>query len=233
MSLLFRRVSLRAMQSLMTTRAMNGVAYIVLPAVTTGVYRMPTVASFSTKSKKGGNKGGKDDSAPDVKLPDVKSVEKSMDGTVNWVASEFAKLKVGRVSADLFSNLPVESYGTVGKAGQVTLKSNTKLLVALYDPVMGKAVADAIRNCGLNLNPTIEGNNVMANIPRPSKESRDALVKTAQKLAEKAKTDIRNMRKDCMDGIKKCKGSVAEDDIKRFTKEVHIAVVTVVSRRFH
>ncbi len=139
-----------------------------------------------SKNKKGASKGGNSEEAvPAVKLPEISKFEKNMDGTINWMTNEFAKLKVGRVSADLFTNLPVESYGTVGKAGQVTLKSNTKLVVSVYDPSIAKAVADAIRDCGLNLNPTIEGSNVMATIPRPSKESRDVMVKAANKLSEK------------------------------------------------
>jgi ribosome recycling factor len=140
----------------------------------------------SKKGAKGGkDKGGDDDTAPAVKLPDIKVYEKSMDGTLNWVTNELSKMKIGRISADMFTNLPVESFGTVGKAGQVTLKSNTKLVVAVFDPSMTKPVADAIRACGLNLNPIVEGSNVMATIPKPSKESRDAMVKAAQKLAEK------------------------------------------------
>lgn len=155
------------------------------------------------KNKKGGNqKGGKggDDAAevPAMKLPEISKFDKTMDGTITWMTNEFAKLKVGRVSADLFSNLSVESYGTVGKAGQVTLKSNTKLVVSVYDPSMAKPVADAIRDCGLNINPTIEGSNVMATIPRPSKESRDLMVKAAIKLAEKVRVLMMVQMSSCM-----------------------------------
>jgi hypothetical protein len=158
------------------------------------IVRYPTAAIASgfhssayVCNKKGG-KGKKEvDSTTEtaVALPDVKAYDKGIEGTVNWFSTELSKLKVGRVSADLFNNLPVESYGTVGKAGQVTLKSNAKLVVSVFDPEIATAVADAIRNCGLNINPTIEGSNVMATIPRPSKESRDALVKNVAKLSEK------------------------------------------------
>ncbi len=139
----------------------------------------------SKKGQKGKDKYNEDEVMQSIKLPEIKSYEKSMDGTLTWVSNEFAKMKVGRISADLFSNLNVESHGSLGKAAQITMKSNSKLVVAVYDPSMVKSVADAIRGCGLNLNPTIEGTNVLANIPKPSKESRDALVKSAQKVAEK------------------------------------------------
>jgi ribosome recycling factor len=183
-------------------------------------------ASVISLAKKGGGKdkgkGSKDDdnSAP-VVLPDLKTFDKTMENTVNWFTSEMSKLKVsGRVGVDLFSNLPVESYGTVGKAGQVTMKTPTKLVIALYDPAIGTAVCDALRNCGLGINPSVEGTTVTATIPKPSQESRDLMLKSASRAAEKARLDIRNVRKNANDSFKSYKGKVSEDDIKRLTKEV-------------
>jgi ribosome recycling factor len=48
-----------------------------------------------------------------------------------------------------------------------------------------KSVANAIQECGLALNPVIENNLVSVFIPKPSKESREVLVKTASRMAEK------------------------------------------------
>lgn len=174
------------------------------------------------KVSKGKGKKGDDDEDDDApaELPDLKSVEKSMDNTLNWATLEIGKIKVGRVTADLFANLPVESYGTVGKAGQVTLKSSSKLVVALFDPAIGPAVAEAIRNCGLGINPQVEGNNVLANIPKPSKEARDMMLKNVTRIADKAKMDFRNFRKNAIDAVKGVKGKFSDDDIKRHTKQV-------------
>lgn len=46
-------------------------------------------------------------------------------------------------------------------------------------------VADAIRGCGLSLNPTTDGNKISIVMPKPSAEARDNLVKLAGKAAEK------------------------------------------------
>eukprot|EP01031_Cornospumella_fuschlensis_P022277 gene22277-27240_t len=180
--------------------------------------------------KKGGKKDSDSDddvggSKPSVELPKVKMFEGSMDNTVKWILGELAKIKVGAITADMFANisLPGTSYGTVGKAGQVVMKTSSKLVVSVFDPTLTNAVADALKSAGFNLNPTIEGNNVLATIPRPSKEAREQMIANASKMAEKAKLDVRNVRKRGLDEAKKAKNSVSEDDFRRFGKELEAA----------
>ncbi len=157
------------------------------PAVCVRVYHASGI-SYQAKAKKG--KKGDDDNdskKPVVELPNIKAYEQAMESTFKWFVNELAKIKVGSASVEMFANmqLPASSYGTVGRAGQVLLKTSTKLVVAVYDPSVTSLVADALRGCGLNLSPTIEGNNVTATIPRPSKESRELIIANASRIAEK------------------------------------------------
>lgn len=179
------------------------------------------------KNKKN-NKGKGDDDDGDggaaVKLPEAKDLEKSMDKKIERLVEEFSKIRAGKASADMFNNIYVDNGGSkvkLAEVGQITMKSPTKLSISVFDPALATAVANSIRDAGLGINPSIEGsNNVVANIPKPSKESRDAYVKVASKAAEKYKLEVRNVRKDGMDTIKKAKGNVSEDTTRRLTKEV-------------
>ena len=186
-----------------------------------------SVISYA-KNKKNNNKGKGDDDDDDggvaVKLPEVKDMEKVMDKKIERLVEEFSKIRAGKANADMFSNIYVDNGGSkvkLAEVGQITMKSPTKLSVSVFDPALATAVANSIRDAGLGINPSIEGsNNVVANIPKPSKESRDAFVKVASKSAEKFKLEVRNVRKDGMDTIKKAKGNVSEDTTRRLTKEV-------------
>lgn len=164
----------------------------------------------------------------EVALPDISDMQKKVDRTLGWYTREMAKLRVGRASADMFQDLTVGSYGSLSNVGQVTLKNPSNVSVAVYDPSMVNDVSNAIRNCGLELNPVVDNSTVNVYIPKPSKESRTALVRAAGKLAEKVKQDIRHSRKDFLDKTKKCKGSVSDDDIKRLTKEVEQSIEQAV-----
>ena len=141
------------------------------------------------KAKKGGSSGKKggnsDDDDAGPSLPDLTVTKKNMESVVERLSRELGKLKVGRASADMFNELQVGSYGSVSSAGQVTVKSSNTVCIAVYDPTMVKTVADAIKDCGQGFNPVIENSNVSVFIPKPSKESRDAVIKTASRVAEK------------------------------------------------
>jgi ribosome recycling factor len=199
------------------------------------------LAKAAKGSKKSSKKGGKnnkassegdDDDEDDddneevvvaVVLPDPKATDGAMDGALRRLAAEFSKLKAGAASADMFNDVTVDGYGALSNAGQVTVKSPTKIVVAVYDPSVSTLVADAIRKFTQNrLNPTVEGSLVNITVPKPSQESRDTVIKMLSKLGDKSKTEIRNHRKHTMDELKKAsKGSgVSEDAVKkvRFAK---------------
>lgn len=56
---------------------------------------------------------------------------------------------------------------------------------------MTKAVEDAVRESGMGLNPSSEGQGqVNIPIPKPTKESREAVAKVAAKHAEKVNTTM-------------------------------------------
>lgn len=164
--------------------------------------------------------GKSDQPVVKVELPDTKAFTAQIDRTLNWLTSEFAKVKVGHISPEFFANLSVGSYGALSHLAQISMKTSSKLVISVYDPNLVKAVVDAVKDCGLNLNPVVESSSVLANIPRPTKEARELMIKQLAKIAEKSKQDIRHFRKDCLDGAKKCKGSASEDEIKRHAKEV-------------
>lgn len=170
--------------------------------------------------KKGAKKGKDDDDAQDAELPSLQPYQASIARSIAWLQAEFDKNKFGSITPEYFQSLSLPGHGALGKLGQVTVRSGAHLSIAVYDTSLVSIVVDAVRGCGLNLNPVVDGSNVTASVPRATKETRDLMVKNLSKLADKIKGDIRNMRKDVIDGTKKLKGSVSEDDIKRHTKEI-------------
>lgn len=156
----------------------------------TSVRSFHTTKVVEAKAKKGGSKKGDDeDGSGGAQLPSIADTKMSMDTIVDRFSSELSKLKVGKASVDIFRDIQVGSYGSVSSAGQVTVKSASSVAIAVYDPTMVKTVADAIKDCGLGFAPTIENSVVSVFIPKPSKESRDALAKSAGQLGEKVHRD--------------------------------------------
>ena len=74
-------------------------------------------------------------------------------------------------------------------------------------PQLSTAIATAVRDAGLNLNPRVEGLVIKVPVPKPSRETRDANIKLAGKVAEAAKATIRRQRQAALDGLKKLDGA--------------------------
>jgi ribosome recycling factor len=69
----------------------------------------------------------------------------------------------------------------------------------------------------LGFNPSNDGQVIRIIIPALSEDRRKDLVKQVNKIAEdKGRLPVRNLRRDANDQIKKLKGTVSEDELKRF-----------------
>lgn len=162
------------------------------------------------------------DGAPIV-FPSIKELEQSMDRKFSRLAIEFAEMRGGRVTPDMFNHVSIEAHGTriaLQEIGQATLKTASKINISVYDPELVQAIVRGIRESGHGLSPISEGNNIIINVPKPSKEAREAMVKMAGRVAERVKQEIRGVRKDGLDAIKKLKSRISEDDTKKLSKEV-------------
>ena len=67
----------------------------------------------------------------------------------------------------------------------------------------------------MGITPENNGEIIRLNIPQPTEERRKDLVKQCNKIAEKAKVEVRNVRADIKDKLKKAiKDGLSEDNEK-------------------
>jgi ribosome recycling factor len=87
---------------------------------------------------------------------------------------------------------------------------------------MVSAVEKAIREAGLGLNPSSDGQLVRVPIPMLTEERRNELAKAAGRYAEGSKVAVRGVRRDGMDQIKTAekKAEIGQDDLKDWSDEV-------------
>jgi ribosome recycling factor len=118
-------------------------------------------------------------------------------------------IRSGAPDATIFDHININVDGmstTLNQVAQVKVNSPKLVSVSLYDPSHTDVVQAAVRDCGMNLNPTAEKGVVLVPIPKSSKENRDALIKQASGLAENTKVKVRGARKTGMDKLKKLGG---------------------------
>ena len=146
----------------------------------------PSLPLLAKKSK---GKAGKDEG--EVDLPDVTVYDTQMKRRVAAFQEELSQVRGGSASRDMLSNITVTAFGSkipLPETGQVSLKTPTALTIAVFDTSMTQYIVAAVRDAGMNLSPTVEGNNIVVNIPKPSKEAREMQIKAIGKMTEQAES---------------------------------------------
>jgi ribosome recycling factor len=157
--------------------------------------------------------------------PTLTDFEKRMDGALEALKKEFAGLRTGRASTTLLDPVVVEAYGQrmpLNQVGTVSAPEPRMLSVTVWDKGMVAAVAKAIREAGLGLNPLPDGSLVRIPIPELNEERRKELSKIAHKYAEQAKVAVRNVRRDGMEVLKKAEKDhhISQDEHRKMNDDV-------------
>jgi ribosome recycling factor len=158
----------------------------------------------------------------DVRLT---AFQDKMTAAVDVLRKELSGIRAGRASVALLEPVKVEAYGSLMPLNQVSSIStpDSRLIsVNVWDKSLVKPVEKAIRECGANLNPAIDGQVVRVPIPPLSEERRQELSKLAAKYAEGSKISIRNIRREAMDFVKQSEknGDIGEDELHALSEEI-------------
>lgn len=90
------------------------------------------------------------------------------------------------------------------------------LSIQPWDRSQNHAIAKAITDAGIGLNPQTMADSVMIKVPQVTEERRKDLCKIAKKFSEDAKVSVRTARQDSLKDIKTAKDAkeITEDDVK-------------------
>jgi len=167
--------------------------------------------------------------------PDLKDLEKRMNGALDALRHEFGGLRTGRAHISLLEPVMVESYGAsmpLVQVGTVSTPEARMLAVNVWDKTNVAAVEKGIRNAGLGLNPVVDGLSVRVPIPELTEERRVELTKVASGYAEQSKIAIRNVRRHGIDIAKAAEkdGDISKDDVKRAEDDIQKLTDTFVKK---
>jgi ribosome recycling factor len=155
----------------------------------------------------------------------LKEAEDKMHKSVESIRLELAKIRTGKATTALLDGIRVDYYGTptaLQHIGNVSVTDVHTLTVQPYDKGMLEHVVKAIQAANLGLNPVKDAEIVRVPIPTLNEERRRELVKLTKKFAEDGKVAIRNIRRDCIEHLKKSEKAehFSEDERKKGEQEV-------------
>ncbi len=158
-----------------------------------------------------------------------KDVEEKMKKAFGTVSREFSEIRGGRATPAFVEHITVDYYGAATPLKQlasVTAPEPHLLLIQPWDATVIHEIEKAIQAAGLGINPVVEGKLVRLPIPPLSGERRNDLTKLIHKLAEEGRVNIRTLRCDGNESVKKMKNDkqVTEDEV--FTGQDFIQKLT-------
>lgn len=159
---------------------------------------------------------------------ELDTAKESMQKSIDRLEVELLKVRAGKASPSMLSQVYVDYYGAktpLSQVANVSTPDPRTLSVQPWEKALVQNISKAIIDANLGLNPQSTGDIIMIAIPALTEERRTALVKQTKGYGEDAKVAIRIARKDANDTIKKFqKNGLPEDRAK--TIEVQIQEIT-------
>lgn len=155
----------------------------------------------------------------------VEQTKDKMAKTISVYSRELSTIRAGRASASLLDKISVDYYGAptpINQMAGIATPEARLITIQPYDKSILGDIEKAIMKSDLGITPTNDGTLIRIAIPALTEERRKELVKQVKKEAEEAKVNIRNVRRDGNDDLKKLEksGSITEDDLRSYTEEI-------------
>jgi len=146
--------------------------------------------------------------------------EHKMVRAVEVLERDLQGVRTGRASTSIVERLLVDYYGTptalVQLAG-ISVPESHQIVIQPWDRSVLGAIEKAILKSDIGLVPNVDGSVVRLNIPPLTEERRRDLVKQVHKRMEEARVEIRNLRREAADQLKKeeHEGTIGADEGRR------------------
>jgi ribosome recycling factor len=156
--------------------------------------------------------------------PLVTDTQHRMKKAVDHTLQEFSSLHTGKASPAMVEGVMVEAYGSMQplkSCAAVTTPDARLIQIQPWDTSLIKAIVQGVQAANLGFNPVPDGKLIRIPLPDMSRERRQEFVKTAQRLAEEGRIQVRGVRHDALSATKRAK--LPEDETKRIEKDIQTA----------
>ena len=146
-----------------------------------------------------------------------KDAEDKMKKALAAVTRELSELRGGRASPAFVEHVVVDYYGAATPLKQLAAVTAPEARLLVIQPWDGSLVQDiekAIQKAGLGITPIVDGKLIRLPIPPLTGDRRNELVKLVHKVAEEGRVNLRTLRRDANEVVKKLKAEkqISEDD---------------------
>lgn len=146
--------------------------------------------------------------------------DKNANSIINWFEGELAKVRSGRANLKMLDNVRAEYYGEqtpLIEMASLSIPEPREILIKPYEKSSVNLIQAALLKANLNLTPVVDGDKIRIKLPLLTEENRKENVKKVKAVGEKAKQEVRFIRRDTLNKIKSDK--IADKDLNKYFEE--------------
>jgi|SRR5690625_410690 len=155
----------------------------------------------------------------------MKDMREKMKLAVQAYSRNLATVRAGRANPSILDSVFVDYYGAstpLNQLANVSAPEPRLLVITPYDKSAIGDIEKAIQKADLGLTPSNDGDLIRINIPALTEERRKELVKVVGKYTEESRVQVRNIRRDANDQVRKFErdGELTEDESRNAQDQV-------------
>ena len=149
----------------------------------------------------------------------VKQLNEKMDKALQAFSRNLSTIRTGRANPSILNSVFVDYYGAstpLNQLATIGAPDARMLVITPFDKTSISEIEKAIQKANLGVSPSSDGNIIRINIPTLTEDRRKELVKVVGKFAEESRVQIRNVRRDSNEQLKKAEknGELTEDELR-------------------
>ena len=140
--------------------------------------------------------------------PIIETSTKKMDKVIDHLKDELSTIRTGMASPAMLNHVEVDYYGTptpVNQIAGISVQEGRIIVIKPYDRSSLKDIERACNEADLGIAPQNDGTVIRLTVPQLTGETRKEMAKKVGKIAEDCKVQIRNIRRDANQVVKKDK----------------------------
>ena len=148
----------------------------------------------------------------------LQEAQERMEMAAMYLEEQLSRIRAGRANVAILDGVRVESYGMtvpLNQVANVTAPDARPIAIRPFDKKAIRDIEKAIMDSDVGITPENNGEIIRLGIPQPTEERRRELTKQCNKIGEKTKIEVRNVRSEIKEKLKKAiKDGLSEDNEK-------------------
>lgn len=148
--------------------------------------------------------------------------DNKMSEAIENMQKRFTNVRAGRANPAILDGVMVSYYGNptpLKQLATISVPEARQIMIKPFDKSCLGDIEKGIFEANIGITPNNNGESIILNIPALTEETRKEYVKEVKKIAEDCHIQLRNVRQDANNSIKKLEDAT-EDDKKGLNEDI-------------